>query len=59
MRAGDVLTAGVVYSGELASFSVPAFAALNIVFVLGWLATVGGLRRKLRVMAQQAGRAEM
>jgi len=59
MRAGDVLTAGVVYSGELASLSIPAFAALNVVFVLGWLATVRGLGRKLRAKEQEAGRAEV
>jgi AAA family ATP:ADP antiporter len=59
MRAGDVLTAGVVYTGELASLSIPVFAALNVVFVLGWLATVRGLNRKLRARALEAGRAEM
>ena len=31
---------GIVYAGELASFSIAAFAALNVVFVIGWLATV-------------------
>ena len=55
VRAGDVLTAGVVYSGELASFGVGAFAALNIVFVLGWLAVVRGLNRKLQASALKAG----
>jgi ATP:ADP antiporter, AAA family len=59
VRAGDVLTAGVVYSGELASFSVGAFAALNVVFVLGWLAVVRGLRQKLDAKALKTGRAEM
>src|SRR5207344_2064216 len=59
VRAGDVLTAGVVYSGELASFSVGAFAALNVVFVLGWLAVVRGLGRKLRANALKTGRAGM
>ena len=59
MRAGDVLTAGVVYSGELASLSIPAFAAMNVVFVLGWLATVRGLGRKLRAKEQAAGHAEI
>jgi ATP:ADP antiporter, AAA family len=59
VRAGDVLTAGVVYSGELASFSIPAFAALNVVFVLGWLATVRGLNKKLQQRAQEAGREEL
>ncbi len=58
-RAGDVLQAGVVYTGELASFSVSAFAALNIVFVIGWLAVVRGLHRQLHDRAQAAGRTEM
>ncbi len=48
VRAGDVLLAGIVYTGELASFTVPAFAALNIVFVIGWLAVVGGLSGNCR-----------
>jgi AAA family ATP:ADP antiporter len=59
VRAGDVLTAGVVYTGELASFSVPAFAALNVGFVLGWLAVVRGLHKNLHAKAQEAGRSEM
>jgi AAA family ATP:ADP antiporter len=48
VRAGDVLQAGVVYTGELLSFTVTAFAGLNIVFVLCWLAVVRGLNRTLR-----------
>jgi AAA family ATP:ADP antiporter len=59
VRAGDVLTAGVVYTGELASFTIPTFAALNIAFVLGWLATVRGLNHKLQARARKAGRAAM
>jgi AAA family ATP:ADP antiporter len=59
VRVGDVLTAGVVYTGELASLTVTAFAAMNIVFVLGWLAVVRGLRLNLRDRAREAGRAEM
>jgi AAA family ATP:ADP antiporter len=59
VRAGDVLQAAVVYSGELASFTIPAFAALNIVFVLGWLSVVRGLHQKLHARANATGRAEM
>ena len=33
VRAGDVLQAGVVYTGELTALSVGGFAALNMVFV--------------------------
>lgn len=51
VRAGDVLQAGVVYSGELLSFGVTSFAALNIVFVLCWLAVVRGLQRSLAARA--------
>jgi len=51
MRAGDVLQAGIVYSGELLSFTVTAFAALNILFVVCWLAAVRGLSRSLRARA--------
>ncbi len=51
VRAGDVLQAGIVYSGELLSFTVTAFATLNIVFVACWLAVVAGLNRSLRTRA--------
>jgi len=51
VRAGDVLQAGIVYSGELLSFTTTAFAALNIVFVLCWLAVVRRLQRSLRARA--------
>lgn len=51
VRAGDVLQAGIVYSGELLSLTTTAFAALNIVFVLCWLAVVRALQRSLRARA--------
>ncbi len=47
VRAGDVVQAAVVYTGELASFTIPAFAALNIVFVAGWIAFARGLKHRL------------
>jgi AAA family ATP:ADP antiporter len=48
VRAGDVLQAAIVYTGELLALSVSAFAALNIVFVILWLAVARGLGRHLR-----------
>jgi AAA family ATP:ADP antiporter len=59
VRAGDVLQAGIVYLGELSALTITAFAALNVVFVTGWLTIVAGLRHQLRARAQQAGRAEL
>ena len=53
VRAGDVLQAGVVYSGELLSFGITAFAALNIVFTLAWIATVRALQRTLATRASE------
>ncbi|HKW00173.1 MAG TPA: MFS transporter [Vicinamibacterales bacterium] len=52
VRIGDVIQAGVVYTGELLSFTVTAFAALNIVFVLCWLGIVRGLNRSLRARGE-------
>jgi AAA family ATP:ADP antiporter len=48
VRAGDVIQAGIVYTGELASFSISAFAALNLVMTAAWLAVATGLSRRLR-----------
>jgi AAA family ATP:ADP antiporter len=47
VRAGDVIQAGIVYTGELASFTIPAFAALNLVMTAAWLAVAAGLNRRL------------
>jgi ATP:ADP antiporter, AAA family len=41
VRAGDVAQAGIVFVGERLAFTVPAFAAVNIVLVGAWLAVVG------------------
>jgi AAA family ATP:ADP antiporter len=57
-RAGDVLQAGVVYSGQLAELSISGFAALNVLFACGWLAVAFGLRQKLQGMTRRAGAAE-
>ena len=43
VRAGDVLQAGVVYTGELTALTVSGFAAVNVVFACGWLAVAFGL----------------
>jgi AAA family ATP:ADP antiporter len=58
-RAGDVLQAGIVYSGELTALSVAGFAALNVLFVVGWLGVATGLNRRLHARAIAAGRAEL
>jgi AAA family ATP:ADP antiporter len=48
VRAGDVLQAAIVYSGELTSLGIAGFAALNVVFACGWLAVASALRRRLQ-----------
>jgi hypothetical protein len=59
MRAGDVLQAGIVYSGELAALTTGGFAALNTVFACGWLAVAYGLRGRLHARVYDTGRAEL
>jgi AAA family ATP:ADP antiporter len=59
VRAGDVLQAGVVFVGERLALVVPGFAAVLIVLVGGWLATVAGLNRYLKAQAKQAGASEL
>jgi AAA family ATP:ADP antiporter len=54
VRAGDVIQAGIVYTGELASVGITAFAMLNVVMTVGWLAVAAGLSRRLR--EQSGGR---
>jgi AAA family ATP:ADP antiporter len=51
VRAGDVIQAGIVYTGELASFTIPAFAAMNLVMTAAWIAVASGLNRRLRSQA--------
>lgn len=58
-RAGDVLQAGVVYAGEVASLGVGGFAALTSVFACGWLAVAFGLRKQLVRRAAEAGKTEL
>jgi AAA family ATP:ADP antiporter len=59
VRAGDVLQAGVVYSGELAALTVSGFAAVTTVFACGWLAVAFGLRNRLVARAHETGKAEL
>jgi AAA family ATP:ADP antiporter len=40
VRVGDVLSAGIVYVGERLVLAVPAFAAITLALVAGWLAVV-------------------
>ena len=58
-RAGDVLQAGVVYTGELTGLSITGFAAINVACVVGWLAVARGLNHKLHDRAVAGGRAEL
>jgi len=58
-RAGDVLQAGVVYTGELTNLSVSGFAALNVLFVIGWLGVATGLNRRLHARAAATGQSEL
>jgi AAA family ATP:ADP antiporter len=59
VRAGDVLQAGVVYSGELTALSVSGFAAVNVVMAAAWVGVVVGLRNLLRQRARQTQSAEL
>ncbi|HEX7136754.1 MAG TPA: hypothetical protein VF219_02865, partial [Vicinamibacterales bacterium] len=58
-RAGDVLQAGIVYLGELASVSAGGFAALGAIFAFGWLSVAYGLRGHLAARARETGRKEL
>ena len=37
VRAGDVLSAGIVFAGERLALAVPAFAAVTLVLAGAWL----------------------
>ena len=52
VRAGDVVQAGIVYTGERLAMAVPGFAAVNVVLTAGWLVVVEGLNRRLRAQAK-------
>ena len=59
MRAGDVLQAGIVYTGELTALTVGAFAALNVAFACAWLAVAFRLRGRLHERSHLTGGAEL
>jgi ATP:ADP antiporter, AAA family len=45
VRAGDVIQAGIVFAGERLLLTIPAFAAINVVLVGGWLSVVTLINR--------------
>jgi AAA family ATP:ADP antiporter len=47
VRAGDVVSAGFVYAGDVATFTIPVFAALNVALSAAWLFVVSRLNRRL------------
>ena len=55
VRAGDLIQAGLVFTGERLSFAVPAFAAVNVILAGAWLGVVALLNTQLRAKAQAAG----
>jgi len=59
MRAGDVVQAGVVFARERLAFTVPGFAALNVVLVGAWLAVVAMINLDLRRKARESKAAEL
>ena len=59
VRMGDVLQAALVFVGERLAFAVPAFAAVSIALVGGWLGVVALLNRQLRAKAAQAGTRQL
>jgi AAA family ATP:ADP antiporter len=52
MRAGDVVSASMVFAGERLAFTVSAFASVNVVLAGVWIAVVAmlnvAMRRKAR-----------
>jgi AAA family ATP:ADP antiporter len=59
VRAGDVLQAGIVYTGEVVALSSTGFAALTAVFACGWLAVTFSLKKKLADRAQTSDEARL
>ncbi len=48
VRGGDVIQAGIVFTGERLMFAVPAFAAINVVLAGAWLGVVVLLNTQLK-----------
>jgi AAA family ATP:ADP antiporter len=59
VRMGDVVQAGLVFLGERLAFTVPAFAAINVVLAGAWLGVVTLLNRQLRAKATQTGTSHL
>lgn len=59
VRMGDVVQAGLVFLGERLAFTVPAFAAINVVLAGAWLGVVTLLNRQLRAKAAQTGTSHL
>jgi AAA family ATP:ADP antiporter len=59
VRSGDVLSAGIVYMGELTALTTTGFAALNVLFSGAWLAVTVGLRNQLRSRSKRPGGTEL
>jgi AAA family ATP:ADP antiporter len=49
MRAGDVVSAGVVFVGQSLAFTVPGFAVVNLAVTVAWLTIVTALNSAYRV----------
>jgi ATP:ADP antiporter, AAA family len=58
VRAGDVLQAAVVYTGELTAMSVSGFAMMTVVFASIWIGVVSALQKRLRIQEQTIAKAE-
>ena len=48
VRAGDVIQAGLVYTGEALALAVPAFAAVNVILAGAWLGIIALLNKQMR-----------
>ena len=59
VRMGDVVQAGLVFIGEKLVFTVPAFAAINVVLAGAWLGVVTLLNRQLKAKAAQTGTGQL
>ena len=59
VRGGDVIQAGVVFVGERLAFTVPAFAAVNVLLAGAWLGVAGLLHASLRRKAEETRTAEL
>jgi AAA family ATP:ADP antiporter len=57
VRAGDVVSAGIVYLGELMAFATPVFAALNVVLTAAWIAVAAALSHRLAAQDDKPGQA--